>query len=562
MARKSKEQMAAKKAKQTMWLTALYIRLSREDGKNESYSVTNQKQRLLAYLDSIALEESMQLVDVYVDDGYTGTDSNRDDFQRMLSDLDDGKINCIIVKDLSRLSRNDWECKRYLQHLFVVKDTRFISLELPSLDSYKRPDEIYELGVTMQSTYNENHCRETSIKVRGTFNAKRRAGEFIGAFAPYGYHKDPADKHKLIIDEQAAAVVRDVYHWFVREGMSKAGIVKKLIEMGVPCPATYKRQNGMNYQSPSLKGQSLWSAQTITHMLKNQMYLGHMVQGRQKVKSYKVHTRVSVPEEEWFVVHDTHEAIIDQALFDQAQNLLQRDTRTAPNSGKLYPFSGFLRCADCGKSMVRRVSKTWVYYACRSYVTSSTVCSRHSIRHEKLEDMVRTALQQQIDLVDGLAKLVDEINVAPVIRMVSKRLEHSLKQRKQEFSRVSTMRTGLFMDWKNGDITREEYHALKQELEEKEAQLKQDIARLEEESRDMAQGVTSRDPFFEHFRRHQRIGELDRGIVAELIRVIHIHEGGDITIEFNFADQHRRALEFVENNRRPDLELVEARKVA
>ena len=174
MARIRKSQRQAETTRQALWNTAIYIRLSREDGNDESYSVTNQKQRLMAYFELIAAEESMQLIDVYVDDGFTGTDSKRDDFQRMLGDLDDGKINCIIVKDLSRLSRNDWECKRYLQHLFVVKDVRFISLELPRLDSYARPDEIYDLGVTMQSAYNENHCRETSIKVRGTLNAKRR----------------------------------------------------------------------------------------------------------------------------------------------------------------------------------------------------------------------------------------------------------------------------------------------------------------------------------------------------------------------------------------------------
>ena len=183
MARIRKAQNAGEGARQIQWLVAIYIRLSREDGSDESYSVTNQRQRLMAWFDAHAPEESMRLVDVYVDDGYTGTDSERDNFQRLLRDLDEGKVNCIIVKDLSRLSRNDWECKRYLQHLFVVKDVRFISLELPRLDSYRRPDEIYDLGVTMQSAYNENHCRETSIKVRGTFNAKRRAGEFIGALA-------------------------------------------------------------------------------------------------------------------------------------------------------------------------------------------------------------------------------------------------------------------------------------------------------------------------------------------------------------------------------------------
>jgi len=380
------------------------------------------------------------------------------------------------------------------------------------------------------------------------------------SFAPYGYHKDPADKHRLIIDTETAPIVRDVFHWFVREGMSKAGIVKKLIELGIPCPAAYKRLNGMNYNSPSLKGESLWSAQTITHMLSNQMYLGHMVQGRQKVKSYKVHTRVKMPEEEWFIKEDTHDPIVDQAIFDQAQDLLQRDTRTAPNSGKLYPFSGFLRCADCGKAMVRRTSKDRVYYACRTYTTSGSICSKHTIRHDKLERLVLAALQQQIDLVDGLAVLIDEINSAPIVRTVSKRLESSLKQRKQEFERAKAIRTGLFMDWKNGDITREEYHGLKQELEDKEARLKQDIARLEEEIRDMAQGITSSDPFFEAFRRHNVVTEINRGIVSELIKVIHIHEGGDIDIDFNFADQHRRVVEFIENNRKTDLVLVDVRK--
>ena len=230
--RKSKD---GAQARAVQWLAAIYIRLSRDDGSEESYSVKNQRQRLMAFFESIATEESMQLVEVFIDDGFTGTDSERDGFQRMLRDLDEGKINCIIVKDLSRLSRNDWECKRYLQHLFVVKDIRFISLELPRLDSYKRPDEIYDLGVTMQSAYNENHCRETSIKVRGTFNAKRRAGEFIGAFAPYGYLKDPDNRHKFVIDPVAAPIVKDIFHWFVREGMSKNGIVRRLIELGIRC---------------------------------------------------------------------------------------------------------------------------------------------------------------------------------------------------------------------------------------------------------------------------------------------------------------------------------------
>ena len=343
--------------------------------------------------------------------------------------------------------------------------------------------------------------------------------------------------------------------------MSKNGIVTRLTETGIPSPAAYKRQNGMNYNSPKLRGDSLWSVQAIAQMLANQMYVGNMVQGRQKVKSYKVHTRVSIPKDEWIVVEDTHEPIIEAELFAQAQILLQKDTRTAPKSGQLYTFSGFLRCADCDKAMARRPSKNdRVYYACRTYTTSSTLCSKHSMRHDKLEGMVLAALQQQIDLVEGLAELIDEINCAPVIRTVSKRLDSSLKQRRQELQRMGGIRTGLFMDWKNGDITREEYHSLKQELEEREQRLKQDIARLEEETRDMAQGISSSDPYFETFRKHRKITALNRGIVSELIKVIHIHENGDVDIEFNFEDQHRRTVEFIESSQRADLVLVDGRK--
>lgn len=530
-----------------LWNAALYIRLSREDGNDESYSVKNQRQRLMEYLENRMLREEMRLAGIYVDDGCTGTDSDRESFQRMLEEIDQGIVNCVIVKDLSRLSRNDWECKRYLQHLFVVKDVRFISLELPKLDSFENPDEVYEMGVSIQSMYNENHCRETSIKVRGTFNMKRGKGEFIGAFAPYGYSKDPNDRHRLLADPPAADIVKDIFYWFVRDGMSKIGIAKRLIGMGIPCPTAYKRQNGMKYHNPAIKNKEpLWSARSITAILTNQMYLGHMVQGKQKVKSYKVHTRINIPENEWFTVEDTHEPIIDKETFDQAQMLMQKDTRTAPGAGRLYTFSGFLRCADCGKAMGRRTSKHLVYYACKTNLTQGQ-CTRHSIRDDVLERAVLKTIQKQVALIDDMAQLIDDINNAPAPRDVSNRLAASLRLQKQELEKISGIRTGLYIDWKNGDITREEYRRMKKEFEDKEQQLRRDIAGLEKENQGMAQGAA--EPCFDAFRRHNNLSHLDRGIVAELIKAIHIHEGGGITIEFNFADPYKRMAELIENRR-------------
>jgi DNA invertase Pin-like site-specific DNA recombinase len=546
MARTSRTSPRDETIIRNIWQTAFYIRLSREDGNDESYSVKNQRQRLLTYFETALPHEEMNLVDTYVDDGYTGTDSDRDNFQRMLSDISAKRINCVIVKDLSRLSRNDWECKRYLQHFFVVKDVRFISLELPAMDSFKRPDEVYELGVSIQSMYNENHCRETSIKVRGTFNTKREKGEFIGAFAPYGYQKDPADKHHLIIDEEAACVVRDIFHWFVREGMSKNGIVKRLLSMGIPCPAAYKRQKGMNYCNPHIDHNPLWAARSITTILTNQMYLGHMVQGKQKIKSYKIHTRVKVEEEDWFIKEDMHDPIMDQETFVKAQELMRRDTRTAPKSGQLYTFSGFLRCADCGKAICRRTSKNIVYYACQTY-TTRRLCSRHSIRHDKLESMILAAIRTQVALMDDIAALIDEVNHSPAARNVSRSLENVVQQRRQELDKLTKRKADLYMDWKNEDITRDEYHDMKKSFEEREQKVRKDIVSLEIEAQDITKEMSPRNSYFEAFAKHRNITQLDRGIVVELIKAIHIQEGGDITIDFNFADQHKLLLEQIED---------------
>ena len=535
------------------WNAALYIRLSREDGNDESCSVKNQRHRLTEFLERLMLKEDAQLADYYIDDGYTGTDSDRNNFQRMLSDIDSGVVNCVIVKDLSRLSRNDWECKKYLQHLFVVKNVRFISLELPELDSYKDPDKVYEMSVSIQSMYNENHCRETSLKVRGTLSMKRKKGEFIGAFAPYGYLKDPDDKHHLIVDHDTAHIVKDIFHWFVRDGMSKNGIVRKLIGTGVPCPTAYKRQLGMRYYNPATENhEPQWSARSITAILTNQMYLGHMVQGKQKVKSYKVHTRINTPESEWCIVENMHEPIIDKNIFEKAQELMQRDTRTAPQSEKLYIFSGFLRCADCGKSMGRRTAKNLVYYTCRTN-TQKGLCSRHSIRDDKLQSIILEIIQKQIALMGNMTQLIDDINNAPAPSTVSNYLNASIKLQKQKLLKISGIRTGLYMDWKNGDISREEYHCLKKDLENKEQLLKQDIAKLEEENQCIAQDIALINSCFEALQKNRNIESLSRGIIAVLINAIYIHEGGDITIDFNFADQHRRMVEFIQYKKNNEL---------
>jgi len=542
------------------WRVALYIRLSKEDGNDESLSVQNQRARLNAHLQTLMTDEDMVLVDVYVDDGITGVTSDREHFQRMLGDIESGKVNCVIVKDLSRLSRNDWELKMYLQLIFVVNDVRFISMELPALDTFITPEAVYDWGVSMQSQYNEQHPRETSIKVKGTLYRKMADGEFIGAFAPYGYLKDPKDRHRLVVNPDTAPIVREIFHWYVYDGMSKQAITKKLIEQGTPSPASYKHDNvSKKYHNPhtDAAGHGLWSHRTVDQILRNEVYIGNLVQGKKRVKSYKIKKIVPVDPSEWKRHEGVHEPVVDKETFALAQSLMQKDMRQSPTQKQVYPFSGLLACADCGKGMTRTASRGYVYYACKTYVHKShDLCTRHPLKHSELEKSVLEAIKVQIALVENLAQAIDEINSAPVVRTVSLRLESLIKLKTQEYEKVCRIKDGLYVDWKNEDITREEYHRMKREYEEKAEEIKNTLDNLHHEKEDMSNGVTSDNPYLKTFLKHKNIQTLDRGILVELIDKVHVHEDSSLTIDFNFADEHRRVIEFIENNRR-ELTVIE-----
>lgn len=535
-----------------VWKIAVYIRLSKEDGNDVSYSVVNQKALILKYIENFGQEgEEYSIADCYIDDGLTGTDDSRADFQRMLRGIELKRVNCVIVKDLSRPFRNYADQGHYLEYFFPLYDVRFISLQLPFLDSYKHPEMMQSIAVPIQGVVNDNHCRETSIKVRMVFNNKREQGQFIGAFAPYGYVKDPNDKNSFIIDEEAAAVVRDIYSWFVTEGVSKMAIANRLTGLGILNPAAYKRAKGMKYNNPHNRfGNTLWCAATVTKILKNPSYLGHMVQGRQQVKSYKVHTRIAMPESEWFIKKNTHEPIIDQETFDRAQSLHRRDTRTGPEQKGLYLFSGFLRCIDCRKAMHRKKDRKYVYYVCRTYKEHSHLaCSKHTIREEALQKAVLQTIQAQIRLVVSLAEMIEKINAVPAAKTRSSRLNDNLKARERELERITRLKDSLYENWQSGYITGDDYRRMRAKYEEQHEQLRQTIGSLREEQAIFAEGVKPDNPYLRHFQKFNGIEELNRGILIELVEAVFIHENGGVTIQFKYADQHKRVVVFIENNR-------------
>ena len=298
------------------WRAALYIRLSKEDGdKNESYSVTSQREILKEY---IKQRPDIFLFDYYVDDGWSGTNFDRPAFRRMMQDIYDGKVNCVVVKDLSRFGRNYTDAGHYLDDVFMRLGVRFIALN-NGVDSISNNMNAATKCITVgvQNVINESVAATTSVNVRGTLNVSRKQGKFIGSFPTYGYLKDPDDHHKLIVDEETAPVVRQIFQWFL-SGKSIIGITKTLNAMGIPNPSTYKMQKGWNYRHTSGKrNDGLWCDSTVRRMLSNQMYIGNMVQGKNTTISYKIKQCKSVPKSDWIIVENTHEPIIDKETFEK-----------------------------------------------------------------------------------------------------------------------------------------------------------------------------------------------------------------------------------------------------
>ena len=554
MARNSRTITEAIKQKFRVWRIAIYIRLSKEDARSfdESESVSNQRAIIEEHIASFNDGDEYIIVDEYVDDGISGTtDDEREDFQRMLSDIKKGRINCVIVKDLARSFRNYSDQGYYLDDWFPRFNVRFISLYHQPLDSYKEPQNMRSIAVPIQGVLNENHCAETSDKVREVFDMKRRNGEHIGSFAAYGYIKDPNDKNALVVDEEAAEVVRDIFTKFL-DGMSKNAIVHYLNEHGVLSPAAYKRERlGLKYQNPSIDPakRPLWGAVTITSILKNRMYCGDMVQGRYRVKSYKIHVQEVVPEDEWYIVENTHEAIIERDTFDKVQRLLLRDTRTAPQKKQIYLFSGFLRCADCGKAMTRSKVGGTVYYYCRTYKDQSkNACTKHTIRHNRLEVAVLYAIQQQVYLAVDYTKTIERINRAPLVKSQSKKLADAIEQKERELAKIARYKQAIYQDWKDGEITHSDYRHMKDDYEEQAEALNEVIEKLRAEQTELENGIDTENPFLKAFRQYGNIEKLTRDVLIELVDHIKVYEGGNISIVFRFADELRRIQEFIEVN--------------
>lgn len=540
-----------------IWNVAEYIRLSVDDGddKVESNSIVNQRALLNDFLKN---NSELKLYDYYVDDGYSGTDFNRPGFQRLLKDMKAKKFDAIIVKDLSRLGRNYIEVGNYIEQIFPLFDIRFIAIN-DSIDSYKDPKSINNVMVPFKNLMNDEYCRDISNKIRSVFDVKKKNGEFIGSFAPYGYIKDPEDKHHLIIDSESASTVKLIFKWSL-EGMGRTTIAQKLNELGILNPLGYRTKVlKMNWKKRKLDENYsyAWDTVTINSILKDEVYCGDMVQNKGKLISYKVHKHIKNPKEEWIIVRNTHEAIIDRESFAKVQEvIMSRDTRLSKD-GNLSIFAGHIKCADCKRAMMKRQSsyykgkpRKYYYYACSTYVRRSReLCSKHTIRNDKLEEAVLETIKLQISLVIDADKVIREISKSKRFNYKMDTISNNIDRQEKELEKYRKLKKSVYEDWKLGVIQENEYFEYVKGYDNKIYELDNALKKLYLEKSTASNDDRYENDWVEKFIANRNIKELSKEVVDDLVEDIYVHEDGNITIKFKFQDEYQNVIEYIKKNK-------------
>ncbi|MCD8013687.1 MAG: recombinase family protein [Lachnospiraceae bacterium] len=520
-----------------------YSRLSREDGdKLESDSIRNQRDLISDY----AARKGISIAEEYIDDGYSGTTFDRPAFQRMMEDVKKKKVNCIIVKDLSRLGRNYIETGRYLEQIFPFLGVRFIAIN-DHYDSMNQSGDADQIIIPFKNLINDAYCRDISIKIRSQLDVKRKNGKFIGSFAAYGYLKDPEDKNHLVIDEVAAEIVRTIFGLKLN-GYSAQRIALQLDEMKILPPLEYKRMSGLNFNSGFRSGLSPhWSVMTVNRILHNELYIGTLVQGKNRKINYKVKESRPVNEDEWIRVEDTHDAIVPPAVFDTVQRLTALDTRTAPDEGSVYILSGFLRCGDCGQNMVRRSAtkkgKKYYYYHCSTFKRGDG-CSSHNISEGKLMKMVLEVVQKQIGLVLEADEILSEIDRLPQQRLGVKTVTAQLVSLDKEIQRYMDLKAKVYQDMLDGVVTREEFKDINARFTVKLDAAKKAKAEGEKKRDALLSRKGSLRPWVEHFKEYRNVAELSRKLMASLIDSIVVYDSNTVEVHFCYEDEIQEMFEW------------------
>ncbi len=529
-----------------LYIADTYSRLSDEDGdKAESSSIANQKEFIREFLKSMP---EIRIHAERVDDGFSGVDFFRPGFQEMMKDVRAGLVNCIVVKDLSRLGRNYIETGKYINE-FAERGVRFIAIN-DGYDSANLQGQASTILLPIKNLMNDSYSRDISIKIRSHLEVKKRKGEFVGAFAAYGYLKSPEDKNRLIVDDYAAAVVRDIFRWKL-EGMSQQGISDRLNDSGILSPAEYKRSLGMRYVTGfKCNPQAQWTAVAVGRILKNPLYIGVMVQGKFGRPNYKIKKNMDKPEESWIKVEGTHEPIISEVDFKTVNGLLRTDTRVAPQKQTVYPFSGLLFCADCKQNMVRKTvpakGKKYYYYACSTNRADKTACSTHSISEPLLTAAVEACIQAHIESVINIEKTLAFIATLPAEEAGAKKVDQQIEKLKADHEQAMKFKLSAYESFVDGVLSEADFKEYQRIYTKKCEEIERAIENRQQELNAILEAGSSQSEWIAHFKAFRFTENMERKFLVKLVERIYVHEKNRIEVIFKYQNEYRAAIAYIE----------------
>lgn len=499
-----------------IWNADVYLRLSKEDGDKEA-------------------------------DGYTGSDFMRPAFEEMMDNVRKGVANCVIVKDLSRFGRDYITAGDYIEKIFPSLGVRFISIT-DNIDTKNARTASDAILIPFKNLINDAYCRDISTKIRRQFDSKRRHGEFIGSFATYGYRKDPENKNKLLIDDAAAEVVRKIYRMKLG-GWSADAIAKKLNSIGVLSPMKYKQANGMAFFTSFRTGVvAQWKALTVSRILKNDIYIGTLTQGRVGTPNHKVKQRIQKSPEQWAVVKNNHAPIIDEAEFSTVQKVLSLDIRISPNRESVYLLSGIVYCGVCGESMVRKMvpsgNKNFAYFICSKKKKDGS-CTSHSISAEKVECYVLDVLKQYVLSLVELEEVVRSVDEKPFLSARLLSIQSLITRKEEEIEQYRRYKKSLYESYLKKIITQDDFknYSIDYDLKIKSAEEQCQNNKLEAEK--YLDSRSGKADWLKNLEQYRGVFCFTRDVIIRLIDLINIFENGELEVCFRFQSEYDTTVELV-----------------
>lgn len=535
----------------TRYRTAAYARLSVEDsGKPGAETLDSQKKLIENYIEE---QPDLELCARYSDNGATGTDFERPGFEQMMDAVRRGEINCIVVKDLSRFGRNYKETGNYLERIFPFLDVRFIAIN-DRFDTLTAERGANGYIVPLKNLINEAYSKDISKKSASVLHSKQQRGEFIGAWAPYGYSKDPEDKHKLIPNPETAPVVQRIFQMRL-QGMSYNKIARTLNQESVASPARYLVDIGVckNAQYEA----STWCGSKIKSVLRHRVYLGHMVQGVRCQSFYDGKKQARLAEENWRVVENTHLPIINEADFAAVQAMNEASYKAYHEKNGKYDalgkskniLQGLVFCRDCGRPLMRyrnvNHGKTMYYtYICRTHVTDPASCPLKNIREDELFPILREAISKQTALAVDLKKLTERLNRAGEKQMRTETLQTKLCDTRKALKRCEDLRDGLYQNYVEELVTQREYLAMKEHYTAEAESHRRQIEILEDEIKE-GKDFTAENRYLAAFDVFAGETQLTRDVLTALIERIEIGENKRVHIHFRYRDAFEKLVKYL-----------------